>query len=266
MKRKSVLLVAALALTLLISGVGQAAVINLANANSTFQIDTASSLGAFTWTVDGVDQLFQQQFFVGFGAGNQVPVSNFPATIFAPPPANFADVRYTAPTWTLETTYALAGGNFGSGRSDVAQQATFTNTSTATEQLRLYLYSDFDLSNTIFDNGVTISDNHHAVQFDERTLMDSIFGPDANRVEANFFANTLNSLSSGVAYALNNVTSRGIGDDTWAFEWIVTVPAGGSFQLSGDNLCTPIPVPPTAILLGSGLLALVGFRFRKIRG
>lgn len=29
---------------------------------------------------------------------------------------------------------------------------------------------------------------------------------------------------------------------------------------------TPVPVPPTAILLGSGLLGLVGLRFRRNRG
>jgi hypothetical protein len=248
----------------------QAATVNLTDANSTFQIETAPPgfgglTGAVNWTVDGVDQLFQQQWFIGFGAGNQQPISNFPSVVTAPPPNNFANIVYTsAGNWTLDTTYALSGGAAGTGRSDLAQQATFNNISGATQNLRLYLYTDFDLSNTDFDNGVTIDGNHHAVQFDNRTLMDSIFGPDASRVEANLFANTFISLSGGAAYALNNVTSAGPGDVTWAFEWDVTVPAGGSFQLSLDNLITPVPVPPAVFLFGSGLLGLVGLRrFRK---
>jgi hypothetical protein len=43
------------------------------------------------------------------------------------------------------------------------------------------------------------------------------------------------------------------------------VPGGGAAFFRVD-LCPPVPVPPTAILLGSGLLGLVGLRFRKNRG
>ena len=44
--------------------------------------------------------------------------------------------------------------------------------------------------------------------------------------------------------------------------------SGGGFQETYalvDMAVCPVPVPPTALLLGSGLLGLVGLRFRKNR-
>ena len=63
--------------------------------------------------------------------------------------------------------------------------------------------------------------------------------------------------SQGEAYTLNDTLTAGPGDVTWALEWDKDSLAGGnSFSVSVDNNISAVPVPPSLLLLGSGLAGL----------
>jgi hypothetical protein len=268
MKRKIlVVLMMALALTVLGSGMGQAALFPLTSTsgNSQVLIDTNSPNGVVQWVVDGVNQLSQQQWFVGLGAGPQIPVGFVPSSVIGAT-QNFVDILYNGGPWSLEATYTLSGGQFGTRMSDLVEQATFNNLTGSLQTLRLYLYANFDLNGSHAGDSVTLEFLHHAVQTGKGMMSDTVLGPNATHDEANVFPSTLLHLL-GPTYTLNDASTAGPGDVTWAFEWIVDVPAHGSFQVSLDKLIqpAPVPVPPSVILLGSGLLGLAGIRFRRTR-
>lgn len=271
MKRKYVLLIAALALTLALAPATGNAIDTLTNFNSIVQIDPTSQAGVFTWNVDGTDHLFQQEWWLGVGTAPQTPINTFglnspPVT----PGGNVAQYTFgnTAQNPTVTATYILLGGAAGSGTSDLGEQLRVTNTTAAAQTYRLFLYADFDLSNSL--GGQTAVIEHtpeidEADQFNNRVIVNSVVTPNAQHGEVNTFANTRNSLNSGVLIHLNdNFGPLTPADATWALEWDFSLGAGSSFLVSVDKHLAPIPLPPSVILLGSGLLGLVGLRrFRK---
>jgi len=82
-------------------------------------------------------------------------------------------------------------------------------------------------------------------------LVESSVVPGANHAEASLFPNTLNSLNDGSITTLNDTTSAGPGNATWAFEWDITLNPGASFGLS-KTLDVQVPEPSIAALLGVG--------------
>jgi len=243
----------------------QAATFNLSDNNSTISVTSESQSGAYNWVVDGTYQMYQQQWFYGPSATGQSSIDTLTLTNSGTAFGNYAFFNYVDPagSFSIATTYSLAGGQVGSKSSDLSEQITVNNLSGAPLTFRLYLYTDFDLNGTSGGDNVFTNGLHHAVQWEGNiVLSETIVGPDANKTEVGFFANTLSALNSGVAYSLNNVSGPlGPGDMTWAFEWDVVIANGGSFQISLDK--NIVPIPGSLVLLGSGVLGLLGIGIRR---
>jgi PEP-CTERM motif-containing protein len=232
-------------------------VLTVTNHNSTIQVDGGSSAGMFTWTVDGVDQMFQQSFWFRVGAtGGESNISALPLIASSAAGRNI-DLEYSNGALDIEVTYTLGGGAAGSGKADVGELITINNTSRSAIDLHFFEYSDFDLNGQIGDQTATFRSPQAFRQSGAGTaLTETVVTPAPNRHEAGIFANTLNSLQDGAPTTLNNVNSAGPGDATWAFEWDTTIGAGGSFQVSKDKNITSVPEPATLVLLGAGLFGM----------
>jgi hypothetical protein len=239
----------------------QAAVLTLTDQNSVVNMDDTSSAGVFQWSVDGVNQLFQQWFWYRIGAtGGELPINSLGAPTGGTTSANSATFSYLGTSGLAATlSYNLTGGAPGSGASDLGESIRLVNTSGQSMDLHFFQYSDFDLNGTTsgdvvqFINSFTV-DQYKITGGTKETLQETVATPAANHFEGNFFAATLNSLNDGNPTTLSDSpavgTPLGPGDMTWAYEWDRTLAPGGQLIINKDKGISVEPVPePTSCIL-----------------
>jgi len=239
----------------------------LTDQNSAVNIDTDNGAGAWSWTMNGVNHLFQQWFWyrIGNTAEQQIDALSAPTEVVLAP--NIATVTYSGGGLSVSVLYALTGSPVPQLTSDVAEVITLKNTGSTVMDLHFFQYSDFDLNGVSGGQSVLITGappNTAVQQGGGIVMAETAVVSAPNRYEAGIWPATFNKLTNGVADNLNNVASAGPGDATWAFQWDATLAAnGGTFLISKNKKLDVIPEPTAILLLGTGLL-LIGRRFRKI--
>lgn len=255
-----------------LAGAAQAGVYTLVDGNSvaTFNTNALSSgsrVGMDGWVVDGVNHMYSQWFWYRTSAmASEARINSLPLIVGGTTDSNFDNnddtlfLSYgTLNTFTIDVRFVLDGGSAGSNLSDVAEQVTITNHSSAPITFSFFQYSDFDLNSDILDdfvgqvNANTIQQSDFGGNF---TVSETVVTPAPNGVEVNTYPVTLLSLDDGAVTNLNGNAGplAGPADYTWAFQWDVTIQPGGSFQISKDKQITP--TPGALALLGLGGLAL----------
>jgi len=259
-------LILLVALVFLLTPRASATVYNLTDLNSVLTVNDSSNAGAYNWVIDGKDILYQQWFW--YRIGNTGPEQSIDtltlagATLVDP---RTLDLTYAGAGFTVDLTYELHGGTAGSHTSDVAEVIHIANTGRTALDFHFFQYADFDIAYDLRDS-VTIDASKQVVRqvpvdAGPGMLSETVVTPKPSRAEANYYANTLNSLQDGSPTTLNNVLSAGPGDVTWAFQWDHVIGAGGSYLISKDKNVQPVPEPATVALLG-GVLVFLARRFR----
>ncbi len=257
--------------------------VTLTSGNSTATIDPTSQNGMSDWTVDGVDYLAQQWFWIASPQGDpqvsidQVSAPDPTATGFLNGSTNEFLTRYgSSDTYWVDITYQLMGGVDGSGQAQIHETIEFTNNSQSPLSFYFYQFSDFELD-PINGDAVTIAagtatQTGGGVQMAESvstTIPGTFFS------QAGIGSSTLDALNSSPApLFLLGPNSAGPGEDvTWAFQWaFILGDVGSQFSITKTKTIdapssptNPIPEPSTVVLFGSGLF-LVGISrqlFRK---
>ena len=250
---------------------GLAQVVVLNHNNSSASINTGTSAGMFNWTVDGQNALSQQWFWFRVGQNAEAPINTIGAPVITTPDARTLYTSYYNGSYGVRVDYLLTGFSVGSGNSDIAETITIFNTTAAPLDFHFFQYSDFDLGGPLGDR-VAISANSNplspyyglyntATQLDPTAgLTETVLTPGANHGEVANWSDTLNKLNNGVADTLSDVNGPvGPGDVTWAFQWDLTIPAGGSLGISKDKSLhiNLVPEPSSLALAGLGAVALM---------
>jgi hypothetical protein len=270
----------------------QAAVWTLTDANSRATINDSSSAGMTSWSVDGVNQLYQQWFWYRVGSAAttpETPINLLPSgasSLTTASQTNSASLSllYTAPRFTIDILYGLQGGLSGSGGAGTTENITINNTSRTALDFHFFQYSDFDLGGTAGGQSVTFTGLNTVDQtLGGTTLSETVVSPTPSRHEASFWPTILSSLTNGTPTTLSNLPAVGgstappLGDVTWAFEWdrsgTNSIAAGHSLNIvKGKNITNITPVvadvPEPASLAIWGFLAIgmaAGSRFRRRR-
>jgi hypothetical protein len=251
----------------------QAQLVTLTDHNSAANLNLGSQTGMYGWNVDGVNQLYQQWFWYRVGENSgQSSVDTISAPAVVQSSANSVTATYANTQFSVALSYILTGGTAGSGHSDMQESIQIFNHGSTALDLHFFQYSDFDLAGTPGGDNVLLHRNLLG-RFDEalqtkgpislsEVVSDTVLTggttlPGADHGEANFFPATRNSLNSGSPYTLNDNTTAGPGDVTWAFEWDLTIAAGGSAVINKDKgLQVPEPSIAALALLSAGALFL----------
>lgn len=258
MKKTTAITIAALAG---ISTMAIAGDIVLGDANSTASF---SADGQSSWTVDGVDHLFAQEFYfrrAGFNDEQNINTLTLlgqainDTNPFSDDRADSLSTLYTDNNGLeIETLFTLRGGTDGSGASDLAEQITLTNTGTSTIFISFFQYVDFDLGDDSSDDWGQIVGGNVAQQFDDEfALSETVVTPFPNAFQMGEYSEMSEYWSNGVVDNLDGTDSHQ-GDVVWAFQWDIELEAGDSFLISKDKSIVPAP-GSLALLAGAGLMS-----------
>jgi hypothetical protein len=180
-------------------------------------------------------------------------------------------VVYQNSALTVQIQYILSGNGSGTGSADMQEYLSIVNNGASSINLSFYQYSNFNLFQNS-QNYVSISGSPGAYTGALQTttgvggsgIAEVIDAPYASFAEAGTTYQTLNALNSGSYYTLNDTTSAGPGDVTWAFQWDATLASGAMLNITKDKglSITIVPEPSTFALIALGMGAL-GFSLRR---
>jgi len=255
----------ALAVAVSIALLGQArGAILLTDNNSTAMVDPSSQAGMFYWAVQGQNQLQQQWFWYGLGAGAVHSIDTISAPVLSQPNARELISTYISPgLFSVSIDYLLTGGSVvGAGQhgvADIGETIKIVNLSGGVLPYHFYQYSYFNLdgqNNDIVQLGTNGRGlyNDALQQNDSIALTETVTTPGANHGEVGPVGATLAKLNGGGPVLLNAGSGPiGPGAVTWALEWDLNIAPGGSAIISKDKYLDVVIIPEPS------LLALLGF-------
>ncbi len=244
--------------------------VTLSDGNSTVNVDVNSSLGMYGWSVDGVNQLAQQWFWIRAGSTTmQAPINTLSSASYTAT-ANTLTTTYTSSSQGVgvQITYLLTGGTLGSGTSDMQESITVFNNTSSALPVSFFQYSNFILGGSPANNSVSIlyssgtpTGYYQANQTAPSAgISETITLPYADRAEASVNGQLLNELSTIANYNLSNVTNSGPGDASWGFQWNFDIAANSSVDVIKDKHLDLLPIPEPSVVavltLGAGGLLL----------
>jgi hypothetical protein len=248
-----------IALLGLISVVGLAsaqAPFSLVDGNAVVNGDAAGGL-LTDWFTDGVDDLFNQDYYYRVGLNPEAPIwtASAPAlTILGP---NMANVAYTTNQFRMDITYTLIGGAPGSGTSDIGEIVRVQNLTSGVLNFHLFEYDDFDLNGSAGGDNAALVNSSTIMQWENNTTAMVGSVPPFDRWEIDSWPNILVKLNDGVADNLSNTGSpSGPADLAFAMQWDRNIAAHGTFLMSKNKRIEVVPEPATFAALGLGVLAL----------
>lgn len=255
--------VSACLLMVVAAGSATADQITLTDGNSSLQVDTSTALGAYGWTVNGVNHLSQQTTWYRVGAtGGEALLSSLPQTALSVA-GNTANVQYANTRFSVDATYVAHGG--APGAADVHQIYTISNIGGGLLDLHLFQYNDFDVDGEFGNNHVSIAGGNTATQTGPLGgKVVSVAGRAPSRYEAAVYSHVLDGLTDLSPTALANVAGPIFGDSTYGFQWDITLGPGGVTQFTLDTTVNAVPEPASLALLVSGMALVLG-RYRSNR-
>ncbi len=242
-QRLGVLLLAcALSLTPMQSASAQ--VVTLVTGNSVVQVEPGSALGIFSWTIGGVEHMFQHWMWYRIGPAPEESVDTLIQQSLTTT-ANTLTVIYTHPSFSLVLTIDLEGGPAGTGLSTLHFDATVTNTSTGPLDLHLFHFIELDVDGEFLGNTVTISGGDTITQTGPAGgVILSIAGPPPSRFQTALCPDLLDSLTDLSPTTLNNSVGPVTGDVSAAMQWDLALAAGAFATVNLTNTNVEQEPPP----------------------
>lgn len=229
----------------------------LTDGNAVVDGDAGNGL-LFNWFTDGVDDLFNQDYYYRIGLTPEAPVWTIGAPIVTQFAPNALNVAWANNVVRVDITFTLIGGAPGSGTSEIGEIVRVQNLTNGVLPFHLFEYDDFDLGGTAGGDSAMLLNGSTIMQWDNLTTAMVGTVPPFDRWEIAAFPTILNKLNDGVPDNLSNGTSPlGPGDMTFAMQWDRNIAARGTFLMSKNKRIEVVPEPATLAALGLGFAALL---------
>ena len=245
---------------IMLSDGGSTATINpgLANGGS-------GTLGMNNWSVlAGQNQLNQQWFWYSINGNTAASIDAIGGFTQTPNGLNDVLLTYANSQLSVNIEYVLSGNGVSSGSADLQEYISVVNNGGSQINLNFYQYSNFNLLQNN-QNTVSISGSPGGYTGAQQTtggpggsgLAEVIDVPYANYAEAALAGVTLSELGAS-PYTLNDNTSAGPGDVSWAFQWTATLNPGEMLDITKDKglSISIVPEPSTVALIVLGVTVL----------
>jgi hypothetical protein len=239
----------------------------LTDGASSVLVDDASQLGVAEWTVDGVNQIFQQWFW--YRIGDSGPESSIDTLPFLAATGSDTDLdpgidtlvlRYgSEDDFEVEVQYSLTGAPFASGLSSLDEQIRLVNNGTGVLDVHFFEYSDFDMCGTSDNDTVRLVSPGTVEQTDGGCgLSETIVSPIPFGATLAFFPDILESLNDDDPTTFGGVPADLTGDVAFAFQWDFEIGGGQSVVIDKTKqIRVPEPAAMTILGLGLGVLSMM---------
>lgn len=240
------------------------------NATYTLVGNFDSNLGNGTFTTDtgGLDQLFQNNWYYrAAGQGMRVmssldsPTQSYvgdTATLF------WNNTGTSGNRFDAQLVMKIVDGA-SPGSAQVIQTMTITNRNVGALTLNVFNLVDLDVSGTVSDNASLLAGDPTNIRFTDVSTSDygDFRGFGANRYQIGT-GSTLRNLLGGVGLVdLSNSGTASNADANGAFQWILTLGAGGSASFTSTFAINTVAVPTPGALALLGIAGVVGTRRRR---
>jgi hypothetical protein len=228
--------------------------IMLSNGNSVIQINPTTQDGMFSWTVEGTNQMYQHWFWLRQDPGNtQSSFDQLGIPLGLVYTATSATLSYFPQGLDVTLSFTLKAGMTGSYASDDVETVSIQNTNNYSVGLHVYDYTDFDLAGEADGDTISFAASNMIVQQGKgMSATQYAQNPPADLWEATWYALTLDTIDDDAPAVLSDeIFPNESGDQTYAFQWDATLPAGQTLQINLTNSIRLAP-PLLDIALASG--------------
>ena len=170
---------------------------------------------------------------------------------------NVATLGASEPSFDWELTVTLTDGA-APGQAQIVERMTLANTTGSPISVALFNYADIDVGNTSGSNGAILV-NPELMRISDGPDFAEFLGVGADAWEVQVWSDLRDDLDDG---GITNLSNTGLpfgpDDFTGAFQWNLTIPAGGQVTVvEGLSVnMAAVPEPATLSLLAFGVLAL----------
>ena len=212
--------------------------LTLTNGNSSVLIDPNSQNGMYEWKVDGVNQLSQHWYWLRQDPAKiQLSFDQLGQPLGLEWTSSNATLNYVSNGLTLSLEYVLEGGVKGSHMASVIESISVQNTTNTSLGLHLYDYTDFDLAGESDGDTVTFPATNIVMQQGKNMIATQMAeGQTPSYWEGSWYALALDTIEEATPAVLaDSIIPNQAGDQTFAYQWDFSLPAGQMFALNLTN-------------------------------